>query len=172
VRRAFPNPPDLGFVDNLSEDILADLCRKPPADPEARVREIIAVAEMMVRHNNGLRALYEFAACVEPEIERRLRGDFQNWPQLWTEVRDKFVSKLADVPLKAERAAEAVAFATKVSRRLVLDFLDKKGPHSSPAPRVDDQDSPSDLLTNLPDTAPRQEPPESEGCGRQKLRLS
>lgn len=151
VRQAFLDPPFAGFLQELEEGIVNSLCLTPPADPQARIQEIINVARLLVRHNNGLLALNELAAQVGPEVENRLLHQFGGRTEVWEQIKDRFVEKLARIPLRAERAAEIVAFATVISRRLMLDLIRQENARPRAESARDEAGEFRDLLDQVSD---------------------
>ena len=171
VQAAFPNPPTAGFADELSRGILESLCQSRPADPAARIGKIIEVAKIMARHDDGLSALYEFAALMAPEIAKQARARFSDWPELWEEIRDEFVRKLSLRPLHPEQAAQATAFATRVSRRLALDLLQRRASRPEVKSRTNAAGGWTDPLQAVADPVPLALPPEPPAVLQARARI-
>jgi hypothetical protein len=113
------------------------------------------VARLMLRHNDGLLAVHELEQILSPQLEKRNKGAFANWPHIWDEIREKFVSRLAVRPLKAERAAEVVGFAALISRRLALDLLRRE--KKLVMPRQAERNE-ADPLERIPNAKPNPQP--------------
>ena len=170
--QAFPNPPYPDFLPKLEAGIVQKLCLCRAADPEPQIQKIIHLAQLMVRQNDGLRATEELVAAVRRDVEPLLQKGFRNRAEVWENIRNELVGRLFHSPSEAARAAETVAYATTIARRLVIDQIRKESNQPKRAePRKGEGGKFNDPLDDIPDPSPPKPIPEPPGAGAALARL-
>lgn len=129
------------------------------------------MAEIMLRQRDGLQAAEELVYRLGPAIEKRLKKAFPNRPNAWEEVQEEFLRKITLRPPKAERAAEATAFATKVAYRLLLDRIRRPGEPLIFVPKKGEGGKFRDPLDQVADKKPPPSERESEAVEAAKAAL-
>ena len=123
LQEEFPDPPREDFVPLLQAGILTKLWECRPSDVEPLVRRTARVASLIHRHNEGLVAVEELAADLDPELRICFQNEFPHVAFSWEDIQPKFVKKLMHASPSAERAAEFNRYARTVLANLVVDKL-------------------------------------------------